>query len=232
MRPSPIRILIADDHELFRAGVASLLDREPDFEVVGQARNGVEAVELAQRVQPNIVLLDIQMPESNGLEATRRLIAQQPELKIIMLTVSDSDGDLFEAIKAGAQGYLQKGTVKPHELVEAVQRVATGEAIITPALVPHLLAEFVTLAQNSTSTNHAGDPSNASEPETEPSLNALTARELEVLHLVAAGLKNREIGERLIISENTVRSHVRSILDKLHVKNRIQAATIYQQEEN
>lgn len=216
-----IRVLLADDHKLFRAGIASLLTAEPDIEVVGQAENGEEAVALARRLQPDVALLDIQMPLCTGLEAARQLLAQQAQLKIIMLTISDSDQDLFAAVKAGPQGYLLKGSISAQELVTAVRQVAAGEAIIAPTLVPHLLAEFAALSQ-------------ARAPEPEPKKNGgeqkpwevLSERELEVLHLVSQGLKNREIADQLFISENTVRSHLRNILDKLHVQNRVQAAAL------
>jgi DNA-binding NarL/FixJ family response regulator len=221
---SAIRVLLADDHQLFRAGIASLLQREPDIEVVGQANNGVEAITLAQQLQPDVALLDIQMPLCTGLEAAHQLLANQAKIKLIMLTISDNDQDLFTAVKAGAQGYLLKGSISAQDLVTAVRQVAAGEAIIAPALVPHLLAEFAALSKEQ-------------EPkETEPGEDLrlhqiLSERELEVLHLVSQGLKNREIAAQLFISENTVRTHLRNILDKLHVQNRIQAAALLQQQQ-
>ncbi len=223
---SAIRVLLADDHQLFRAGIASLLQREPDIEVVGQANNGVEAITLAQQLQPDVALLDIQMPLCTGLEAAHQLLANQAKIKLIMLTISDNDQDLFTAVKAGAQGYLLKGSISAQDLVTAVRQVAAGEAIIAPALVPHLLAEFAALSKEQ-------EP----EPrETEPGEDLrlhqiLSERELEVLHLVSQGLKNREIAAQLFISENTVRTHLRNILDKLHVQNRIQAAALLQQQQ-
>lgn len=221
MTSPPIRILLADDHQLFRGGVASLLQREAGLEVVGQAANGEEAIALAEQTRPDVVLMDIQMPLCTGLEATRRLLAGQPGLKVIMLTISDSDRDLFTAVKAGAQGYLLKGSISIRELVEAIQRVAAGEAIIAPALVPHLLAEFAALTERreETAVSLPATP-------TTDTLDTLSERELEVLHLVAQGLKNREIAAQLVISENTVRTHLRNILDKLHVQNRLQAANL------
>lgn len=213
----PIRVMLADDHQLFRAGIASLLEREPDIEVVGQAPNGAEAVKLGQQFQPDVALLDIQMPVMGGLDAARQLLAQQPRLKIIMLTISDSDQHLFTAVKAGAQGYLLKGSTSAQELVTAVRQVAAGEAIIAPALVPLLLAEFSHLSQEQEVKQVAAEPENSLH-------QVLTERELEVLHQVSQGLTNREIATKLFISENTVRSHLRNILDKLHVQNRLQAA--------
>lgn len=218
---STIRILLADDHSLFRAGIASLLAQSPGIEVVGQASNGKEAVVLGRQLQPDVALLDIQMPLSTGLEAARELLAQQPQLKIIMLTISDSDQDLFTAVKSGAQGYLLKSSTTPQELVTAVYQVAAGDAIITPALVPHLLAEFAALSRRQES-----EPAEESAPEGRQPCQVLSEREMEVLQLVSQGLKNREIAERLFISENTVRTHLRNILDKLHVQNRIQAAAL------
>lgn len=217
---TPIRVILADDHQLFRAGIASLLEREPDIEVVGQAPNGAEAVKLGQQLQPDVALLDIQMPVMGGLDAARQLLAQQPQLKIIMLTISDSDRDLFTAVKAGAQGYLLKGSTSTQELVTAVRQVAAGEAIIAPALVPLLLAEFTYLSQEQEAKPAVAEPEVALH-------HVLTEREMEVLHQVSQGLTNREIAAKLFISENTVRSHLRSILDKLHVQNRLQAAALW-----
>ncbi|MBK8986553.1 MAG: response regulator transcription factor [Chloroflexi bacterium] len=217
---SAIRVLLADDHQLFRAGIASLLARERDIEVVGQARNGQEAVTLAQQLQPDVALLDIQMPLCTGLEAARQLLAQQASLKIIMLTISEKDEDLFTAVKAGAQGYLLKGSTSAQELVTAVRQVAAGEAIIASSLVPQLLAEFTALSK---------EPEPGPEEEGKDARPVLSERELEVLHLVSQGLKNREIAAQLFISENTVRTHLRNILDKLHVQNRVQAAAMLRQ---
>lgn len=214
-----IRVMLADDHQLFRAGIASLLEREPDIEVVGQAPNGAEAVKLGQQLQPDVALLDIQMPVMGGLDAARQLLTQRPQLKIIMLTISDSDRDLFTAVKAGAQGYLLKGSTSTQELVTAVRQVAAGEAIIAPTLVPLLLAEFSHLSQEQEVNQAAAEPEEALH-------QVLTERELEVLHQVSQGLTNREIAAKLFISENTVRSHLRNILDKLHVQNRLQAAAL------
>lgn len=221
---SPIHLLLADDHQLFRAGIASLLEREPDIRIVAQASNGEEAVALAQQFQPHVVLLDIQMPLCNGLQAARRLLAQQPQLKIIMLTVSESDQDLFTAVKAGAQGYLLKGSSSAQELVTAVRQVAAGDAIIAPSLAPRLLAEFAALSKEP-------EQKAEREPEKEVGLveQTLSERELEVLLLVSRGQKNREIATQLFISENTVRTHLRNILDKLHVQNRVQAAAYLRQ---
>jgi len=239
---NPIRVLIADDHQLFRDGLVSLLERQGGFIVVGQAADGEEAVIQAQKTQPDVVLMDIQMPRCSGLEATHRLIAWRPEQKIIILTISDQEQDLFEAIKAGAQGYLLKMSTSGSELAETVRRVVAGEAIITPALVPYLLAEFAAMAQQQEDSSQPRQPDERAQQiqRESPSLPArpegtiqqLTEREREVLALVAEGLTNRQIAERLVISENTVRAHLRNILDKLHVHNRVQAALLFRQQQD
>jgi len=226
MSGETIRILLTDDHILFREGVAGILEREPDLHVVGQASNGREAVQLAQELNPDVILMDIQMPICTGLEAAQQLLEKQSGLRIVMLTVSDKDQDLFAAIKAGAQGYLLKGSTRAQELVDVVRRVAAGDAIITPALVPQLLSEFAAMKQGGERTAAPPHADLAPASASDDVFNALSDRELEVLHLVAEGLKNREIAESLFISENTVRSHLRNILDKLHVQNRLQAANL------
>ncbi len=229
----PIRVLLVDDHPLFRDGLASLLERDGRFQVVGYAGDGKAAVAAAARLNPDVVLMDIQMPDMDGLEATRRLMAAHPHLKVIMLTVSDQDEDLFEAIKAGAQGYLLKTATGGQEMVEAVGRVVAGEAIITPALAPRLLAEFAALARKAEAQGSERARERKSErvrgPESgrakeRQEVQTLSPREREVLELVAEGLSNKEIASRLVISENTVRAHLRNILDKLHVSSRVQAA--------
>ncbi len=227
----PIRVLLVDDHPLFRDGLASLLERDGRFQVVGQAGDGEAAVAAAARLNPDIVLMDIQMPGMDGLEATRRLMAAQPDLKVIMLTVSDQDEDLFEAIKAGAQGYLLKTATGGREMVEAVGRVVAGEAIITPALAPRLLAEFAALARGAEGQRGRGAEEQRGQRAGQPQeVEMLTPREREVLELVAEGLTNKEIAARLVISENTVRAHLRNILDKLHVSSRVEAAVWLQRE--
>ncbi len=198
-----IRVLIVDDHELFRRGVASLLTEREDMEVVGEASNGVEAVERARELMPDVVLMDIKMPEMDGLAATKQLKTEMPYVRIMMLTVSETDEDLFEAIKAGASGYLLKN-VDPDALVASVAQVQRGEVPIAPTMAAKILRELTT-------------PS-------ETSLHALTARERQVLELLASGMANKEIAYRLEISENTVKNHLRNILEKLHLQNRVQAA--------
>jgi DNA-binding NarL/FixJ family response regulator len=203
-----IRMILVDDQLLFRRGLRALLEEEKDFEVVGEANNGREAIELARVTRPDAILMDINMPICNGVEATRIIKAEQPDVRIVALTVSDDDQDLFEAIKAGAQGYLLKD-LRPEELFDMLRAVTRGETPISPAIAGKLLNEF------------------RRRPWHEPSETAgwdLTARELEVLQLVAEGLGNAEIASRLFIVEGTVKNHLHNILEKLHLENRVQAA--------
>lgn len=205
---SPIRVLLVDDQLLFRKGLRALLEEEPDVEVVGEATDGREAIGLARATRPDAILMDINMPVLNGVQATRLIKAERPEVKIVALTVSDEDTDLFEAIKAGAQGYLLKD-LRPDELFEMLRGVMRGETPISPAVAGKLLSEL------------------RRRPRHEPSEAAgwdLTARELEVLRLVAEGLGSAEIAARLYIVEGTVKNHLHNILDKLHLENRVQAA--------
>ena len=200
-----MRILLADDHALFRDGVASLLTAWGHV-VVGQARDGDEAVTLAARTNPDLVLMDVRMPVRSGVEATRRIKTAQPGVHIVMLTVSEDEDDLFGAIKAGAQGYLLKD-LESAQLRRMLDAVANGEAAITPATAARILAEF------------------ARREQPEPiAPDHLTRRELEVLRLVTDGLRNKEIAARLGISENTVKFHLKHILDKLHAQSRAEVA--------
>ncbi|HET7034826.1 MAG TPA: response regulator transcription factor [Thermomicrobiaceae bacterium] len=200
-----MRILIADDHALFRDGLSSLLESHGE-EVVGEARNGREAVELARREQPDVVLMDLTMPEMDGLTATRILSAELPEVKVVVLTASEQEADLFEAIKSGAQGFLPKD-LEAEQFFALLDGVTRGEPALTPGLARKLLAEFARPAA----------PREARPPE------ALTEREREVLELLVQGVtSNRELAERLFVSENTVKYHLRNILDKLHLQNRAQ----------
>lgn len=208
MKGQEIRVLLVDDQLLFRKGVRSLLDEEPDMVVVGEASNGLEAVQQALAREPDVVLMDINMPICGGVEATRQIKAKRPETKIVALTVSDEDDDLFEAIKTGAEGYLLKD-LRPDELFQMIRGVMRGETPISPAVAGKLLSEF------------------RRRPWRQPSQRAgwdLTARELEVLQLVAEGLGNAEIAARLFVVEGTVKNHLHNILEKLHLENRVQAA--------
>lgn len=205
-----LRILLADDHVLFRKGIALLLQiHRQDMEVVGEARNGVEAVKLAHELTPDIILMDVNMPECDGLEATRLIRQTLPEIQIIMLTVSDNDEDLFTAIRYGAKGYLLKN-LDPEQLFEMLEGVRQGEAPISGAMAAKILREF-----------RQPEPSLSEQPEP---IDMLTPREIEVLQQVVEGDTNKEIAEVLCITENTVKIHLRNILEKLQVHNRIQAA--------
>jgi DNA-binding NarL/FixJ family response regulator len=199
-----MRILIADDHALFRESLRSLLEAR-DLEVVGEAGNGREAVEKAWELKPDVVLMDLAMPEVDGLTATKHLAAELPEIKVVILTASDDDENLFEAIKAGAKGYLLKD-LEADEFFALLGAVGRGEPALTPALARKLLEEFARPAGRK-----SDDP------------DALTAREQEVLEFMVDGVTtNRKLAKQLGISENTVKFHVRNILDKLHLHNRAQ----------
>ncbi len=210
-RIAPLRVLLVDDHALFRAGIASLLASRPGVEVVGEAQDGAEALEAARRLNPDIVLMDVHMPRMGGLEATRAISAELPRVKVVMLTVSDQDADLFEAIKSGAHGYLLKN-LEPEELFDYLTGISRGEAPISRTMAAKILNEFASQA----SRPKAPEPAEAEEP--------LTPREREVLRLVAAGATNKEIASALTLTENTVKNHLRNILEKLHLENRTQAA--------
>jgi DNA-binding NarL/FixJ family response regulator len=205
-----MRILIADDHALFRDGLRSLLEAR-GVDVVGEAANGREAVDGVRRLRPDIVLMDLNMPVLDGLAATRLISAEQRDVKVVILTASEEDADLFEAIKSGAQGYLFKNLAS-NELLQLLEGVARGEPALTPALARKLLVEFAHPVPAA--------PARAAAME---GLDALTEREHEVLDLLVQGItSNRDLAERLVISENTVKYHLRNILDKLHVQNRAQ----------
>jgi DNA-binding NarL/FixJ family response regulator len=204
-----MRLLIADDHPLFREGLRALLEAQ-GIEVVGEARTGREALELTTRLQPDIVLMDLSMPELNGLAATRLISAGNDRSRVVILTASEDDADLFEAIKSGAQGYLLKN-VSSAELFRQLDAAASGEPALTPGLARKLLGEFA----RPTSPVPAA-------PRSSPA-DALTEREREVLDLLVQGVtSNRDLAERLVVTENTVKYHLRNILDKLHVRNRAQ----------
>jgi DNA-binding NarL/FixJ family response regulator len=200
-----MRILVADDHSLFRDGVASLLSAW-GHDIVGEARDGEEAVTLAAQLDPDLVLMDVRMPACNGVEATRRIKSARPETKIVMLTVSEDEDDLFGAIKAGAQGYLLKD-LESAQLRRMLEAVARGEAAITPATAARILHEFTRREQP-----------------LPPPPDRLTERETDVLRLVTEGLRNKEIAARLSISENTVKFHLKHILDKLQAQSRAEVA--------
>lgn len=214
---SRARILLADDHELFREGLAGLINAQPDMEVVGQAGDGLEALTLARDLRPDLVVMDIKMPLCEGLEATRLIRAEWPEARILILTVHDEDEKLFEAIKSGACGYLLK-SANSVDFLRVVRGVVVGEAALPPRLAARLLEEFARLANRP-----APGPSS-------PEYADLTPRERETLNLVATGATDKEIAAQLSLSPHTVKSHVRSILSKLHAINRRQAAKFAAQE--
>ena len=201
-----MRVLLADDHALVRDGVASLLSAW-GHEVVGQAADGNQAVELADRLEPDVILMDVRMPGASGLDATRRIARDHPAIAIVMLTVSEDEDDLFEAIKAGARGYLLKN-LEARELRAMLESIARGDAAISPATAFRIIREFA-----------------RPRPDAADIQTALTARELDVLQLVTAGLRNKEIAARLGVSENTAKFHLRNILEKLHAESRTELAT-------
>jgi DNA-binding NarL/FixJ family response regulator len=213
-RPEPIRVLIVDDHALFRRGLEMVLEEEDDIELVGQASDGAEARERASESLPDVVLMDIRMPKSTGIDACRAMKEAAPSTKIVMLTISDEEEDLFEAIRAGASGYLLKD-IPLDEVAEAVRSVHGGQSLISPAMAGKLLTEFATLARR---------PDEERVQQVPPP--KLTDREMEVLKLVAKGMNNRDIARELFISENTVKNHVRNILEKLQIHSRMEAVMI------
>ncbi|MBZ0270038.1 response regulator transcription factor [bacterium] len=205
MADEVIRVLVVDDHTVVREGLRALLDTESDIEVVGQARDGHEAVALAAKLNPDVILMDLVMPEMDGVEAIRRIRARDGEARILVLTSFGSDNKLFPAVKAGALGYLIKDT-QPKQLLLAVREAAVGQSALDPTVARRLLREI------------------SSERETLAPSDQLSVREKEVLRCLAAGLSNERIGGKLFISEATVRTHVSHILTKLNLDNRTQAA--------
>ncbi len=204
----PTRILLVDDHVLFRKGMARLIDSQPDFEVIAEAEDGYQAVQYTRRLKPDLILMDIHMPECDGHEATRLIINEWPDAQIVMLTVSDDDQDLFTAIRNGALGYLVK-KIEPDELFARLRGVTQGEAPLSRIMAGRILREFARIGTESPPPD---------------STRSLTPRERQVLRLVSKGLTNKEIGAQLHIAENTVKNHLRNILEKLHLQNRAQAA--------
>lgn len=208
----PVRVLIVDDQRLFRDGLATLLSVRPEVEVVGEAANGLEALERAAALRPQVVLMDLRMPVLGGVEATRRLRAADPQVRVVALTTFDDDDDVFEALRAGAVGYLLKD-VSAEVLVEAVRVAARGESFLHPSVARKVVAEFTRLAEVSAPT-----------PIAEPPVESLSERELQVLRLLAAGSSNKEIALALRLAEGTVKNHVTNVLGKLGVRDRVQAA--------
>jgi len=209
-----IKLIIADDHHLFRDGLARIINEVPIFDLRAIAQNGKEALDFALQHQPDVVLMDLHMPEMNGIEATKHILAQNPDIHILMLTISEEDDDLFAALRAGAGGYLLKNT-SSQNLISAIKEIIAGEAPMSSAMTAKLLDQFVAgkLASNNNSSFHSS-----------PEAQLLTKREIDVLHLVARGLSNKEIGNSLSISQHTAKSHLHSILNKLGMRSRVEAA--------
>lgn len=212
--PEPIRTLIVDDHALFRRGLEIVLVSEQDIEVVGQAGDAAEAIQKAAESVPDIVLMDVRMPRGSGIEACRAVKDVAPSAKIIILTMSDEEEDLFDAIRAGASGYLLKD-IPLDEVADAVRAVHGGQSLISPSMAGKLLTEFATLARR-----------DEEEPPQQLPAPKLTDREMQVLKLVARGMNNRDIAKELFISDNTVKNHVRNILEKLQIHSRMEAVMV------
>ncbi|MCK9903975.1 MULTISPECIES: response regulator [Parafrankia] len=206
---NPIRVLIVDDHALFRRGLEMVLAQEVDIEVVGEAADGSEAVTMAAEMAPDIVLMDVRMPRRGGIDATSAIKEKVPSAKIVMLTISDEEADLFDAIKAGAMGYLLK-EISIDEVAADIRAVYNGQSLISPSMASKLLSEFAAMIKTKDDRPQLPTP-------------RLTDREMEVLRLVAKGLNNRDIAKQLYISENTVKNHIRNILEKLQLHSRMEA---------
>ncbi len=203
-----VRVMIVDDHALMRRGIATVLSEQESIKVVGEAANGSEAIAKAKELAPDVIFMDLNMPVCSGLEAIQTLQAEMPQTNILVLTISENDEDLFAAIRFGARGYLLKNA-EPEELIQAIHQVALGGAVVSPFMASKLLAEFT---------------QKTSRLKMEDANTSLSPREEEVLQQLSQGLTNKQIADLLFISENTVKTHLRSIMEKLHVTNRTQAA--------
>jgi DNA-binding NarL/FixJ family response regulator len=207
-----VRVLIVDDQALVRAGFRMILDAEPQIEVVGEAADGIAGLEAARSLRPDVVLMDIRMPELDGLEATRRLTSGGEGPRVLILTTFDLDEYVYEALRSGASGFLLKDT-PPEQLVQAITVVAKGEALLAPSITKRLIEEFVRTG-------------GAAQTEPPPGIQELTSRELEVLRLIARGFSNAEIAKELFVSETTVKTHVARVLMKLNLRDRVQAVVL------
>lgn len=212
------RLLLVDDQTLIRQGIRVLLMTEPGMEVVGEAANGREALEMVERLRPEVVLMDIRMPEMDGVAATREITRRFPDIGVIILTTFDDEEYIFEGLRAGARGYLLKD-ISSEDMADAVRVVAKGGALIQPSITRKVLSEFARLSQPASAAPAATAP--APHPQALP--EPLTERELEVLRCIAGGLSNREIAEKLVITEGTVKNHVSNLIAKLSVRDRTQA---------
>jgi len=202
-----ITVLIADDHKMFRQGLRMLFEMEPDIKIVGEARDGLEVQEMARSYEPDIILMDINMPGADGVEATRQILKEKPEISVIVLTMFREDEHVFQAIRAGAKGYVLKDA-DSMEVVRAIRTVASGASVLDPEMTTKVFNQFKLLSEASEKHNREG----------------LTDRELEILTLIAEGASNREIGDRLYLSEKTIKNYVTSIFQKLQMNDRTQAA--------
>lgn len=208
----PYRVLVVDDHVLFREGIAKIIDSQPDMQIIGEAEDGLEAIVKATELNPDLILMDIQMPACDGIEATAKIKKENPDVVVVMLTVRDDDEQLFQAIKYGAQGFLLKN-IHSEEMLAMLRGAMQGEAALSPVLAANVLEEFRRLSQKSISIDQSD-------------LATLTIREQDVISLVAEGCGDKEIAEKLTLSVHTVKSHVRNILSKLQVNNRHEAAEL------
>ena len=204
-----IRVVVADDQALVRSGFRMILDSQKDIEVVAEAGDGREALERARELEPDVVLMDIRMPELDGLEATRRILAADDAARILILTTFDHDEYVYEALRAGASGFVLKDD-PPEQLLAAIRTVAGGEALISPAVTKRVIKQFARIPR----------------PAPPPQLDELTERELDVFRLIARGLSNAEIGQELYISDTTVKTHITHILQKLNLRDRVQAVVL------
>ncbi len=206
-----IRLILADDHAMVRTGTRELLEQQPDFDIVGEAADGVEAVDLAHRLQPDVAVMDVRMPRMSGVEATRRIKSECPDVKVLILTAHDDDEYVFALLQAGASGYLMK-TADIEELVKAIRTVAAGQSMLAPSIAGKVVAQF---------TSGKGMPDTSSN--IPPTHEELTDRELDILKLVGRGLSNKQIGKELFISDRTVQAHLSNIFSKLNVNSRTEA---------
>lgn len=217
-----IRVILADDHPVVRRGLAAIIDVEEDIQVAGEATNGHEAIALAHSLEPDVVLMDLQMPELDGVEATRRICTERPDTQVIILTTFADDEFIYDGIAAGARGYLLKDA-PPEQLVEAIRAAARGESLLNPEVAARILDRFSSM-MSGTSPSAAGQEKTPAA--TPAALPKLTPREMEVLKLMGKGARNKEIADALVIAERTVKIHVGNILGKFHAENRTEAVAM------